>query len=110
MPRGTTAVILAGLLLTGCVADKIAFDRGAFSLGYADLKAAVAVHIYQVRTACNADKIPAATCRAFDAQVNELVRMENQIRKVIENPDMSVDWNRVLEYAGIILSLAGKAI
>ncbi len=104
------AALLASLLLTGCVADKVSFDRGAFTLGYADLKAAVAVKVYQVRTACNAGKIPAEACRDVEAQVTELVRMEAQIRKVIANPDLSPDWDRILEYAGIILSLAGKAI
>ena len=103
-----TALALGALLLTGCVGNLVTFDRSAFSLAYADMKATAAVRIYQIRSVCKQGALDAETCRDFESTLKDLLRVETEIRRAIMNPEQQVDWQKVLDYTTAILSMAAK--
>lgn len=106
--KTTIRVSALALLLGGCVANQITFDRAQFAIAYADLKATAAVRIYQVRMACQQQQFDANTCRDFEASITELLRVENEIRRSLMNPEQQVDWQRVIDLTTVILGLAMK--
>ena len=110
--RAHTFLLVAILasLLTGCVANQVTFDRSAFSLAYADMKATAAVRIYQVRMACKHGGLEKAVCADFEVTIKDLLRVETEIRRAIMNPEQQVDWQKVLDYTGAILEMAAKVV
>lgn len=96
--------------LTGCMPPQITFPMGPAALVYADAKALHARIEVRLTDACKAGKLDAETCKELAAANLELKITDAVIREQLSKPETPVDWQKVIEYLGKALALAGKVL
>ena len=111
---GVIAVVLAGLLLTGCSlvssaftkpTGRITIERQSFINTYALLKVLTIRMLADADAACDSRIWPIHTCEQLKDTKRELQRLDLSIQAKIEVPESEIDWAVVMKVIGALASL-----
>jgi len=103
------AATLALIVLTGCGAPTVTFNRAEFAIAYADAKAAVAVWVVRLDQGCREKKLGADVCKKLEEAKVGLRLLDEQAKAAIRQADREVDWATIGKYAEIAIGLVAQA-